>query len=383
MLRIRIHGPFDDVTGYAETVRQIAMSLFDIGIEVSMEVFNWGTTRIDLSRDQLKKAEIIKQKNNKYDVILNISIPIFFNIVQNKPCLGITMLEVDGIPEKWSYICNKLDSIIVPSEFNRNTFCNSGVLLEKLKVVHLGVDSQFFVDDGACLFPCLNNYDFIFLSIGEWIPRKGFDFLIKAFLQEFTSADNVCLVIKSHSNGKDYDPCGLAIKFEIKKLIKQVKRKKGVKYQPPTITVIPYTLPAQNMPALYRQAHCFVLATRGEGWNMPAFEALASRVPVITTKWSAHLDHLDETNSYLIELEGLEQVPSYGLSTDEIYRGFKWAKPSMEHLQYLLRYVYENYEEAKGKAEAGANYVKNELSWNKCAQKIENICLNSKNVNKN
>lgn len=381
MLSIRIHGPFDDVTGYAETVRQIAMNLLDIGAKVSMEVVNWGTTRIDLSKDQLKKAEIIRQKKNKYDVVLNISIPPFFNIVPNKLCLGITMLEVNGISSEWVYLCNKMNKVLVPSRFNIETFCNSGVSSEKLQVVPLGVDSRFFAEDVPELLPKLNNYGFIFLSVGEWIPRKGFDILIKSFIQEFTAADDVCLVLKSHSNGKNYDPDGLAIQLEIKKLIKQIKKVKGDKYQPPPVFLVPYTLQFQDMPALYRKAHCFVLATRGEGWNMPVFEALACQTPVITTKWSAHLDHLDETNSYLIDVEGLEQVPSFGLSTDEIYRGFKWAKPSMEHLRHILRHVYENYEEAKEKAEIGNKYIKRELSWNKCAQNIRDICQENLKIN--
>jgi glycosyltransferase involved in cell wall biosynthesis len=280
--------------------------------------------------------------------------------------IGLTMSETDGIPQFWVDYCNLMDRILVPSRFNLRTFRSSGVKEEKIRVVPLAVNSEQFTPEGPKLLPKgIDGSTFKFLSVGEWIPRKGYDILIKSFVQEFSSEDDVCLLLRCHSNNSDYDPNGLRISKEIKLLIKKEK-----KNNPPKIILLPQTLSSMDMPSLYRGVNCFVLATRGEGWNMPVFEALASGVPVITTNWSAHTEHLNHRNAYLVDIEGLEPIPPYGLFVDEIYVGHFWARPSVEHLRYQMRYVYRNYEEAKKSAQVGRKMVLSDLRWELTAEKI-------------
>ena len=54
---------------------------------------------------------------------------------------------------------------------------------------------------------------------------------------------------------------------------------------------------------------------------------------------------MNEENSYLIEIEGLEEVPGNVL----LYAGHQWARPSVEHLRHLMRYVFEHRQEARTK----------------------------------
>jgi glycosyltransferase involved in cell wall biosynthesis len=131
------------------------------------------------------------------------------------------------------------------------------------------------------------------------------------------------------------------------------------------------------MPDLYRAADCFVLPTRGEGWNLPALEALACGVPVITTAWSAHLDWLNQENAFLIAVDGLESVPRFDIPNDLVYAGHRWARPSLEHLRSLMRWVFEHKYEAQAKARTARAMIESRLSWDASArlmyQRLQNL----------
>jgi glycosyltransferase involved in cell wall biosynthesis len=93
----------------------------------------------------------------------------------------------------------------VPTEFNRNTFKNAGIPGDKLQVVPEAIDLNTFHPDiplavsaKDLLQEPLNGYIdvdytqispdqkiFTFLAIMKWEPRKGWQELISAFVQEF------------------------------------------------------------------------------------------------------------------------------------------------------------------------------------------------------
>jgi len=367
-VKVAIRGPVEDVTGYATVTREIALALHRLGVEVALRPVPWGVTKAELPAENQHLLTRLTARREQGHCLLNIGIPPLFDRGHGRPAIGLTMLEVDGIPPAWAHSCNQMDEIWVPSRFNAATFRQSGVDTGKIRVMPLGVDTNLFTPAGPKLvLPESGPFDFTFLSVFEWVPRKGYDILLAAYLQEFTRADNVCLVLKSHSNSPDYDPDGVAIKRVIQDMIKQYC---GESPRTPAIILLPQVLPASQMPALYRAADCFVLPTRGEGWNLPALEALACGVPVITTAWSAHLDWLNQENAFLINVEALEAVPSYRVPNDAVYRGCRWARPSIAHLRQLMRWVYEHRAAARERALKASPAIRLNLSWDASAQRI-------------
>lgn len=365
-MKIRLAGPLDEVTGYGELARQISLSLAELGVDLHLQTQSWGCTRIELPLEIKYKLEKFKKAKFKTpDGQLFVSVPLFFRSQEKIPAIGLTMSEVDGLPPLWVEYCNKVDLVLVPSRFNYQTFTESGVKEEKLRVFPLCIDQQHFKPDGPKLALKGAEGLFTFLSIGEWVARKGFDLLIKAFVREFSSFDDVCLILKCHCTGSDYDPTGKLIQRNIDKLVSAEKKKK-----PPRIFLIPNTIPGPEMASLYRMSHCFVLSSRGEGWNMPIFEAMACGIPVIATNWSAYLDYLNDENAYLITVETLEHIPPSGNRIDEVYRGHRWALPSIDHLQQLMREVYDNYDQALKKGLRGKLLVDTQLKRESCGKRI-------------
>lgn len=79
----------------------------------------------------------------------------------------------------------------------------------------------------------------------------------------------------------------------------------------------------------------------GEGWGRPHVEAMSMGLPIIATNWSGPTEFMTTENSYLLQYDGLEFVGQGA------FRTHQWAKPSVDHLRYLMRELVTNYKEAK------------------------------------
>jgi len=112
----------------------------------------------------------------------------------------------------------------------------------------------------------------------------------------------------------------------------------------PSATPASATTP--ELPSLYRAADAFVLPTRGEGWGRPYMEAMLMGLPVIATRWSGHLEFMDDETAFLL---GCDVVPVAEPAIREVpyFRGHRWAEPSVRHLRQLMRQLVADPEEGE------------------------------------
>lgn len=265
--------------------------------------------------------------------------------------IGFTMLETSGIPKEWVQQANLMDEIWVPSNFNKETFVNSGVQTP-IRVVPLGIDPNYF---NPQISGKRFSEKFTFFSVFEWGERKAPEILLKAFSDEFSKNESVCLVCKINN----FDP-SINLNHEISAL--------GLNANGAQITILPnFLVKGYEMAVLYKSADAFVLPTRGEGWGMPILEAMACGLPVIATNWSAQTDFLNEKTGFPLNIEKLIAAEA----KCPYYSGFKWAQPSYEHLRSLMRAVFEGGEEVQKRAVFGAATAK-KFSWEHTASIIRN-----------
>ena len=279
--------------------------------------------------------------------------------------VGRSMYETDRIPADWVTCCNGMDEVWVPSQFNVETFANSGVLRDKLVVIPGAVDENLF--DPAKHTPLLlpNAAKFNFVSVFEWSGRKAWDVLLAAYLREFSAADDVCLHLRTYLFGHpDVDP-----RDTLEPLIRDFAASLGLGNKAlPRIQLLTEQIPTRDLPRLYLAADCVVVPSRGEGWGRPMHEAMAMGRPVIATGWSANTEFMNGDNSYLLDYElvevaGVEPYLKH-------YLGHRWAQPSEKHLRELMRRVKENPAEAAAKGAKARAHVTKHFSRAAVAEKV-------------
>ena len=126
-----------------------------------------------------------------------------------------------------------------------------------------------------------------FLHVSSAFERKGADVLLAAYLDAFSADDAVELYIKTFPNPHN-------------QIHQQLEALSAGRDKPARVIIDEAPLDDAGMLALYRSAHAMVLPTRGEGFNLPAAEALAMGLPVITTGHSAQADFCSHATATLV-----------------------------------------------------------------------------------
>jgi glycosyltransferase involved in cell wall biosynthesis len=233
------------------------------------------------------------------------------------------------LPGRWAKTCEPFDEVWVPTAAARSAFVAGGVDAERVRVVPAGVDGDRFSAEAQPL--AIAEAGFIFLSVFDWTLRKGWDVLVDAYLDEFSTDDDVALVLKptTATLGVSAQQAATALEARI--------RDRG--HDPEAIPELVLEwgdLPAESMPSLYRTAQCFVLPTRGEGYGRALLEAQACAVPAIATDWGAAAELLP-TGSPL-RLHGIESaVPEAAAREVPALTRQRWAEPDAAHLRELMR----------------------------------------------
>ncbi len=217
------------------------------------------------------------------------------------PTLGPYVLyqpwEYGTVPESWvEQIRTNVDEVWAPSEFTRRAYIDSGVAEELVHVVPNGVDLDRFRPHGDT-WP-LPSASTRFLFVGGLIHRKGIDLLLQAYARAFTAADDVCLIVKGFGGGTWYRG------QTAEQMLEHFERLPNH----PELIFLDEEVPYERLPSLYRAASVLVQPYRGEGFCLPALEALACGVPVIVTEGGPTDDFTTQRCAW--------QVPSRRLPVD-------------------------------------------------------------------
>src|SRR4051812_27376435 len=181
--------------------------------------------------------------------------------------------EFGVVPASWvDPIRRRVDEIWTPSDYARQAYIAAGIAPELVHVVPNGVDLDRFSPDGpARELPTDKGTVFLFVGGTTW--RKGIDLLLEAYGRAFTAADDVCLAVKGIGAKTSYRG------QTAEDMIAEFRRLPDA----PELLFLDEDVPFDEVPALFRAADVVVQAYRGEGFCLPALEALACGKPVVVT----------------------------------------------------------------------------------------------------
>lgn len=375
---IRWGAALFDFSGYSRLSRDSLLALYQRDIPLSIEPFSQDEqfmAQLQSNPEELALWSHLARCRHEQGVYVCFHPPtlwdgtdIFAFYRQRNPgfsaYIGITMFETDRLPAGWAAACNGMDEIWVPSTFNRETFTRAGVDSGRLQVIPFGLDTRAYDPDRVIPMKIPGRRSFAFLSVFQWNKRKGWDILLRAYLSAFNPDEDVCLILRTYPDRIKTPP----IQERINRFVQQLGYAPN---QIPPIILLEEFIAEKEMPALYAAADAFVLPTRGEGWGIPFMEAMAMKLPVIATRWSAHLDFMNDENSYLIDIDGLVPVSPDQTAENPFYTpDQKWAEPSVKHTASLMRHVYEHRDEAKAKGARARQDIQNRWHLDRTADWI-------------
>ncbi|MGO8704866.1 MAG: glycosyltransferase [Candidatus Brocadiia bacterium] len=279
--------------------------------------------------------------------------------------VGLTTFETESLPKHWLEPCRGMDEIWLFSTFNVGEFARGGVDERRLWPVGFGLDPAQYEPSRTQPLPVRGRRSFMFLSVFQWQARKGWPILVEAFARTFSRHDDVCLVIKTSPAGE------MSADDQVTRCLsaKNISREQAA-----PILVMTDPLGDRDMTSLYRAADAFVLPTRGEGWGIPFMEAMAMGLPTIGTRWSGHLDFMNDANSYLIDIRGLVAADDEMVKCSPEFLGLRYADPDMEHLMTLMRQVRDQRDAAREKGRRAREDIRTKWTHTQYAARIRERC---------
>jgi glycogen synthase len=154
---------------------------------------------------------------------------------------------------------------------------------------------------------------------------------LRAFYNVTQGDPDTALILRTYD-----DPFGKGNSESVRHTIADIKEKnKYMKYS--DVLLINNMLSESEIMSLHKTCDNFVLPSRGEGWCIPAFDAMAMGSMPIVTKWGGFVEYINYETGHLIDAE---MQPCWGMQNQGVYTGYEhWAEPSLNNLIFTMDYV--------------------------------------------
>lgn len=338
-LHINYYGYFTPFGGYGIANINWVKYLRRQGVDVSVHAKfapQEGSLEWNILSDE--EREMFNAPFEKRKVGIIESNPFDFDVNISEYKIANTMCESDHVAPIWAEKLNTMQQVIVPNEFNKETFTNSGVKAPITVIPH-GVDTSRF--QYICR-PEREIFTFGILGYFDMTDRKGVFDVIQAFTSEFNKNESVQLLLKTSNPSFGYYN----------------------RFTDPRIKTITKPMSFDEVFDFYKSIDCFVFPSKAEGVGYPPREAMATGLPVILTKWSG-LDEIAKPEiAYPLKPKSFEKRPNF-IEQDGV-----WAKIDIQELMYQMRHVYEHRQEAVKKGIKAASHIKAIYDWSRCTSRL-------------
>jgi len=355
-IEVKIRGHFYEAGGYAKVNRNLALALNDKGFAVN--IAPTAQNIVDLSSEEIAKLAPLRRSAGKNAIVIDSMVPSFGNILGGKYKILYTTVESDTIPQQFVDCLNMYNEIWTVSDYCKEVI--SKYVDREIIVMPNSVDNKLYRENVEPyeFSPSLN--PFVFVSVFGWSYRKGYDALLRSYLEEFSANDPVTLLVVSRYQGKSNRS------DKIKDTINEYIHK----YAPdnaPHIARFSKVISEEDMPRVYKACNSFVLFSRGEGWGLPYCEASLCGLPVIATNHSGHTMFLNKNNSSLVDIDrksllqpGLMHVHYWD---NQLFPELKSDK-FIADCRSAMRNVFDNYKEHKIRNKALSQFISDNYNIN-------------------
>jgi glycosyltransferase involved in cell wall biosynthesis len=178
-------------------------------------------------------------------------------------------------------------------------------------------------------------------NAGSYIRRKSAEELIRCFCRTFGPEDGANLVLRTQRNDeiyalcREYDRFGLVVVEDMEAL--------GV----------------GEFARRYSNVHCVVHPSKGEGFGLIPFQAIACERPVIAPAATGMADFLNDSNALPVRTAG--RIRGIGQGNQVGY----YYSIDEKHLCELMREVYDNWPKHYKRAREVGPLFREKHQWNR------------------
>jgi glycosyltransferase involved in cell wall biosynthesis len=352
-----ISSPVATQSGYGHHAREFITNAFKYknnDWDIKLVSMPWGHTPFTypLPIEWMKNIVPLPLRQQP-DIWVQITVPNEFQPV-GKFNIGVTAgTEGDVCPEAWIESINKMQLIIVPSEFTKKTFENTAEKHKLTITTTIKVVPEYFNE----LIYNKNNKtakilelqdikeSFCFLFVGHWLQgqlgedRKNITGMLHTFFDTFKNKTNPPAMILKTS-GATYS---VVDKNEITKNVNQLKKLFPKNTKLPNVYILHGDLTDNEMNALYNDTKIksMVSFTKAEGFGRPLLEFTTTGKPVIAPHYSGPADFLNK--EYITELPG-GLTPIHPTAQNDFLIGdAKWFTPDYKYASKVFKEIVKHY----------------------------------------
>jgi len=272
---------------------------------------------------------------------------------RDKYNIGIWYWEISGFPGKWRPAFSRYDEIWVTSSFTANALSKISPI-PVLKMPYPLSLNEGLIEGRPRELLGLPGDSFIFLFMFDFLSifeRKNPLAILEAFRRAFGKHREALLIINCINSKAD--PSSY-------KALRRGSNGLNVK-------IIDGHLSEKSYLNLLSACDCYISLHRSEGLGLIMAEAMYLGKPVIATAYSGNMDFMSRDNSLLVKYRLVELERNYG----PYEKGNSWAEPDVEHASELMRWVYENRDDAKLIGKRASECVRKCMSPLIASMKIE------------
>lgn len=352
-MKVLYVAPFNQ-TGYGQAATRYVHSLHSAGVDVVCRNLHMGQT---VSTTPLVQS-LLRGPLEGVTHVVQHTLPTHYQRCPKIKHVGLFAMETGHLPESWRHRLKLMDAVACVST-------------EQVDAVAPYFPSNFLVDaiPHACdvfayryRYPLMNmlvpyrERDYcIFYGIGEWVRRKNWAGLLRSYYAAFSRADRVLLVIKTGVPGMSSEDAFKKVDQFCKEVF--VGMKLGPLQARPDVLVCTERFSEHEMLRLHESCDCYVSASYGEAWGLPAMDAMGMGKPVIVPYSGGYRDYVTDRCGFTI---CTHNDPCFGAvdSVPELYPGNTfWDAVDIPDFVLSMQTVYRDRELREQMGRAGSARV--------------------------
>jgi len=387
MRKVIISSPLATQSGYGHHAREVIDNFFDKkpdDWDIKLLSLPWGHTPFTYPISfEWQKNIIPLPLQSQPDIWVQITVPNEFQNI-GKYNIGVTAgTEGDICPESWIDQINKMNIVIIPSNFTKKVFEDTAKKHNKTITTELKVISEYFdelsydnknITENFSIIDKTVKESFAFLSVGHWLrgnlgeDRKNTGGMLHCFFDTFKNKKNTpALIVKT--SGATYS---VVDRLDIENKINEI-RNLFPNDKLPSVYLLHGDLTTKEMNLLYNhpKIKAMVSFTKAEGFGRPLLEFSAIGKPIIVPHYSGPVDFLKQ--EFICALPGQLTPIHKSAQNDFLIKDAKWFSVDYKYSSKMFLDIIKNYKKWKELAKRQRYFVRSNFTKTKISELYNNL----------